>query len=110
MVNDHLILGTKVLPNTSSRINYNLGTTIDEVDRINGYYNIASSIAIALPITKIVQVYLPPGIYSFNVGIRVAQAGGYVAGSTVTYELMQFEHFDQAVIGGFPLITTLPYR
>ncbi|CAF1335479.1 unnamed protein product [Adineta steineri] len=105
MVNDHLIIGNKILPNTGDRVNYG----ISDVDEKNGYFSVGylHQVWIATPMTKSAQVYLSPGIYSFNVGAKALNHNGYIYGSTVTYELLQFENGNLQTIGGFLLITTL---
>ncbi|CAF1006456.1 unnamed protein product [Adineta steineri] len=107
MVNDYLIIGNKVVPNTAARINYSLGISIDIVDMSNGFQQVDSGvIGIMLPLTRVAYVYLAPGVYSFNVGARSFRSRGVIDGATVTYELTQSQDANENTIGAFPLITT----
>ncbi|CAF0871302.1 unnamed protein product [Didymodactylos carnosus] len=107
VVNDYLIIGNKVVPNSAARINYGLGTSIFAVDILNGYYQVDSDvIGIVMPVTRVAYVYLAPGIYSFNVGVRSFQSHGNVDGATVTYELTQSPNANEKTIGTFPLVKT----
>lgn len=88
MVNDNLIIGDKILPNTAHRVNFGIGNDLQAVDTNAGMYHSQVG-GIMMLITREAFVYLPPGTWSFNVGVRSMQSQGWVRGGVVTYELTE---------------------
>lgn len=102
MVNDYLIIGDRLFPNTVQRLAMAWNTPGFMPDGYGGY--IAGGNPQHDPITRIAMVYLPPGTYTFNVGVRAVTEGTGVAGGLVTYELTQFDH-NNTDLGDFQLAT-----
>jgi hypothetical protein len=76
MVNDNLIMGDRVLPNTDQRMSMNWGRNC---------YRGAGAV---LSLTRVAMIYLPPGIYVFNIGVRTEprdNQSGRVRAELITY-------------------------
>lgn len=109
LVNNYLIIGNKTIPNTSARASYASDGSVLEIDNLNGFYQVNSGgVGILTPLTRIAYVYLPPGIYSFNVGSRSRGNIAMVYDGTVIYELLQSGYDLEGTLGEFQLITDLP--
>ncbi|CAF1098095.1 unnamed protein product [Rotaria sp. Silwood1] len=102
MVNDLLIIGNKLVPNTIQRANYGMGSVM-QVDRQGGYYY-SASVRSEIPITRVAFVFLPSGTYSFNVGTRSYGGSGQFHNGIVTFELTQFENGNLASVGDYQLV------
>ncbi|CAF0941453.1 unnamed protein product [Didymodactylos carnosus] len=92
MVNDYLIIGSRLLPNANQRATMGLGTGRFQTDSIGGYSYVGSLISSRFIVSRTAMVCLPPGTYIFNVGVRADEGSDRVAGGMVTYELTQFEN------------------
>lgn len=101
MVNDHIILGNKLVPNTAQRVNYGLGSTIDGVDSFGGQCYEQGGPDPMVPFTRVAHVYLPPGTYTFNVGTRSLHNTGSTVNGFVTFEITQYENQSLESIGEF---------
>jgi hypothetical protein len=108
LVNDHLIIGNKTIPNTEKRINYGLGDNLWDVDTSGGFYY-SSGLSLSVPIMRVTFVYLAPGIYTFNVGTRSAYSNGLFRQGIVTFELTQFENGSLTSVGGYNLVSVPRY-
>jgi len=103
-----LIIGNKTIPNTSARVSYASSGSVLEIDNRNGFYQIdTAGVGVLTPMTRIAYIYLPEGVYSFNVGTRVRNNNGYVYDGTVIYELIQSEDSSETAMGEFQLVTNL---
>ncbi|CAF1408757.1 unnamed protein product, partial [Didymodactylos carnosus] len=92
IVDDYLIMHNSLLPNTDQRLGMLSATDSYQTDRIGGYYHFGGSINSFEFVTRMAMVYLPPGTYTFNVGVRSSSASGLLGGGMVTYELTQFDY------------------
>lgn len=103
MVNGYLIIGDKTVPNTPARVNYGLGSHINDVDAIGGHYG--AGYGTRMHVTRVAYIFLPAGTWTFNVGTRsvIGENTGVIHRSMVTYELTQFQDPNLAKIGGLLL-------
>lgn len=93
MVNDYLIIGNRLLPNTNQRLTMGLGSDDYIPDGYGGFcFGGTGQHSFE---TRIAMVYLPPGTYTFNVGVRAKSSYTNVVASFVTYELTQFDNNNQ---------------
>jgi hypothetical protein len=110
MVNDYLIIDNSLLPNTADRVNQSEGKTLEAVDGRGGslYFkaiNYANgAVDVALSMNRVAIVYLQPGTYTFNVGVRTNTGSPQLRGGMVTFELTQFEK-DEQNVGDYKLMT-----
>jgi len=110
MVNDYLIIDNNLLPNTGERVNQNQGQTLESVDNRGGSLffkaiNYADgAVDVTLSINRVAIVYLQPGTYTFNVGVRTTAGSPRLQGGMVTFELTQFEK-DEQDVGDYKLMT-----
>ncbi|CAF2271788.1 unnamed protein product [Rotaria magnacalcarata] len=108
MVNDYLSFYNRLIPNTNQRVTLLSGVSNRQTDAMGGYYYDATNADTMVPLTRVAMVYLPPGIYSFNVGVRSVFGSGRLIDGTVTYELIQIDNNDNKEdLGDFKL-TKLP--
>jgi hypothetical protein len=107
LVNNYLIIENETIPNTAARASYASSGSVLEIDNKNGFYQIDTGVGVLTPLTRIAYVYLPEGVYSFNVGTRARTNNGYVYDATVTYELIQSLDASETSIGDFQLNTNL---
>ncbi|CAF0980646.1 unnamed protein product [Rotaria sordida] len=93
MVNDHLIILNRLLPNTDQRLDmFVTGASRVEIDSIGGRLSANSGLVLA---ARTAMIYLPAGTYIFNVGVRSEYELGRLFGGIVTYELSQFDSENQ---------------
>ncbi|CAF3820932.1 unnamed protein product [Rotaria sp. Silwood1] len=106
LVNDYLIIGDRLLPNTKQRFTMSLGTGQDETDLIgDGFYNGGQGDTGILA-NRVALVYLPRGTYTFNVGVSSSNQPGNLKRGFVTYELTQFDNSSENQdLGGLKLAT-----
>lgn len=104
MVNDYLIIGNRLFPNTDQRWTMIPGSNDFLPDGYGGHSY--GGIAQHSTQTRIAMVYLAPGTYTFNVGVRPRNSYTDVTMGFVTYELTQFDNSNQD-LGDFQL-TTIP--
>ncbi|CAF1656297.1 unnamed protein product [Rotaria magnacalcarata] len=108
MVNDYLIFYNRLIPNTNQRVTLLSGVSNRQTDAMGGYYYDATNADTMVPLTRVAMVYLPPGLYTFNVGVRSVFGSGRLIGGTVTYELTQIDNNNNKEdLGDFKL-TKLP--
>lgn len=100
LVNDYIIIGNKLVPNTAQRVDYGIGNNLYEIDIMGGYI-ISENVVGA--VTRVAVVYLRPGVYSFNVGVRAHHNKGSLLRSMVTYELIQYEDEEMKRVGNYNL-------
>ncbi|CAF3225171.1 unnamed protein product, partial [Rotaria sp. Silwood2] len=86
MVNDYLIIGDKILPNTAERVSFGMGNDLQAVDTNGGIYY-SQVPGIMMFVSRTAVVYLPPGTWTFNIGLRCNANVGILRGGIVTYEL-----------------------
>jgi len=79
MVNDYLIIDTSLVRNNNKQGHAGGGMSYTQ--------NTATS---SMMVTRVAMVYLPSGVYTFNVGVRCGLAPGSISGGLVIYELTQF--------------------
>ena len=82
MVNDYLIVANRLIPNTNER-----STGMDSIGGLDYLNGVGFS---AIVITRVAMIYLPPGTYTLNVGVRSNLGTGHLLNGMVTYELIQF--------------------
>ncbi|CAF0836968.1 unnamed protein product [Adineta steineri] len=99
IVNDHVVVGDTLIPNTADTMNNRL--------QASGGYFVSNSqnVAIVVPFTRISYVYLQPGTYTFNVGMRCFKGLSKFEVGMVTYELIQYKNSSLRKIGGLRLNT-----
>lgn len=83
------------------RIKYGIGSNIFEVDTHGGYNYFSAWTAV--PVMRIVFIYLRPGIYTFNVGVRTVYSRGEFFRGIMTLEATQFVDRGLTSIGDYNL-------
>ncbi|CAF0951863.1 unnamed protein product [Didymodactylos carnosus] len=98
MVNDQLIIGDRLIPNTSDRhLNQTiLGTTLTEVDCRGGCFQYSGIDRVEWGWTeyacsKTEIIYLKPGVHVFDVGVRINEREFEIIGGILQFELIQYE-------------------
>ncbi|CAF2680099.1 unnamed protein product [Rotaria sp. Silwood2] len=79
MVNDYLIIGNSLVRNNNKQVHGDGGVAY-----------VQHTATASITVTRIAMVFLPPGTYTFNIGVRAEMASGSVARGIVMYELTQF--------------------
>ena len=90
LVNDYIISGKELKSNTTP-------------NECGGYYWMNPASHTAVFVSRMAMIYLRPGTYSFNIGVRTDFPSLQVLHGMAHYELTQFN--EDADLGGLPLMT-----
>lgn len=99
LVNDYVIINGKLVSNTIEALKGYEGQ--------GGFLYSGGGVTyeIVSPLTRIVNIYLPAGTYTFNVGVRSHYSRGKLESGMITYEMTQFHNSRLQQIGGLNIAT-----